>query len=199
MGAVLAVIRVLALLVLAACAQPGVNPREALSRAQLDALGQPTLLAELPELQVAATLAPSGRNGDVSTWASGDQASLSFEGGVLVATRGLGADVMSADVTGTLAMLRGESEGYYTRLNSVLDGEYQTAFRAYQCRRVNTRPEQITIFDRPHSTTRIEEACTTPGRTVTNIYWAGPDGFIWKSRQWVSAHAGYLWTERLVR
>lgn len=192
-------IRLLTLLTLAACAQPGVNPRDVLSRARLDATGQPTLLAELPELKVAATLAPSGRNGEVITWASGDQASLSFQGGVLVATRGLGADVMSADVTGTLAMLRGRSEGVYTRLNSGLDGEYQTAFRAYQCKRTSARPEQIIIFDRPHSTTRIEETCTTPGRTVTNIYWAGPDGFIWKSRQWVSSHAGYLWTEQLVR
>lgn len=191
--------RILALLLLTACTSQGPHPRAVLTRAQLDAEDLPILLVELPELKVAATLAPSGRNKDVETWASGDQASLSFRRGVLVATRGLGSDLMSSDVAGTLTMLGTGRDDYYLRLNTRLDGEYQTKFQAFQCRRVTALPERITIFERRHNTTRIEETCVTPGRTVTNIYWAGQDGFLWKTRQWVSDHAGYLWTEQLVR
>ena len=191
--------RILALLLLTACTSQGPDPRAVLTRAQLDAEDLPILLVELPELKVAATLAPSGRNKDVQTWASGDQASLSFRRGVLVATRGLGSDLMSSDVAGTLTMLGARHDDYYPRLNTRLDGEYQTEFQAFQCRRVTALPERITIFERLHNTTRIEETCMTPGRTVTNIYWAGQDGFLWKTRQWVSDHAGYLWTEQLVR
>lgn len=192
-------IRLLILLGLAACTPKGPDPRAVLTRAQLDIVDQPTLLAELPMLEVAATLALSGQNAKVSTWASGDQASLSFQNGVLVATRGLGPDLMSADIAGTMSMLATGRLEYYPRYVSYLDGEYQTQYRVFQCKRTASTRDRTVIFDRSHNTTRIEETCTTPGRTVTNIYWTGPDGFVWKARQWVSADAGYLWTERLVR
>ncbi|WP_171132776.1 YjbF family lipoprotein [Ruegeria sp. HKCCA6707] len=192
-------IRLIGLLALMGCAAQPVDPRDVLSRTQLDALGRPTLLAELPELKVAATLEPSAQNTGVRTWSSGDQASLSFQSGLLVASRGLGRDLMTADISGTLSMLRGDQTGYYLKLHSYLDGEFQTEFQSFQCQRTGNTPERITIFDRTHDTVRIEETCITPGLTVTNLYWLGPDGFIWKSRQWVSASAGYLWAEHLVR
>ncbi|MEX0317507.1 MAG: YjbF family lipoprotein [Ruegeria sp.] len=170
-----------------------------LTREGLNASDGPLLLAELGDLETAATLAPSSRNGTVRTWASGDLVSLSFRQGVLVASRGLGHDLMSADVGGTLAMLEGQSAGYYERFHTYLSGEYQTVHRAFQCQRSGTWAERIVIFDRPQDTTRVEESCVSPGLTLTNIYWRGPDGFWWKTRQWVSPGAGYLTTERLIR
>ncbi|WP_171173376.1 YjbF family lipoprotein [Ruegeria sp. HKCCD8929] len=186
-------------LLLAACAQKAPHPRQVLTREGLNTSDDPLLLAELADLETAATLAPSSRNGAVRTWASGDRVSLSLRHGVLVASRGLGHDLMSADVGNTLDMLDGQTSGYYERFHTYLDGEYQTLYRTFRCKRSGARAERIVIFDRPQDTTRIEEHCVSPGLKLTNIYWRGPDGFLWKTRQWVSPGAGYLTTERLIR
>lgn len=192
--------RIIALvLVLAAFTPEGMDPRSVLTRAMLDRQGQPTLLAELPELSVSATMAMYGGNDDVQTWKSADGVSLSFLDGILVSSRGLGADLMSADVSGTRAMLAGGGSARHIRLHSYLNGKYQPSFRAYQCRGGATRDEVIVVFDRRLVKTRIEEVCHTPDATVTNMYWIGQDRFVWKSQQWVSQSAGYLLTERLVR
>lgn len=115
---------------LADCTPAGDDPRSVLTRAMLNRQGQPTLLAELPKLSVSATMALFGRNGDVQTWKSADGVSLSFLDGVLVSSRGLGADVMSADVSGTRAMLAGDGSARHIRLHSYLDGDYQPSIRA---------------------------------------------------------------------
>lgn len=71
-----------------------------------------------------------GGNGDVQTWKLADGVSLSFLDAVLFSSRGLGADLMSADVSGTRAMLAGDGSARHIRLHSYLDGEYQPSFRA---------------------------------------------------------------------
>lgn len=192
------VVLILALTLLAACARPTPDPRSQITRAQLDAVTTPLLLAELPSLGTAAGVIPASANGDVTTWQTGDGVSLSFRSGVLTATRGLGQDLMSADVANTLAALRGAHQGYYTRFHSGLDGEHQTGFRAFQCRITRRAAERIAIFEHVHAVTRVDETCLSPGLEISNSYWLG-DGIMWKSKQWVSPFAGYLLTERLVR
>ncbi|WP_323764791.1 YjbF family lipoprotein [Marinovum sp.] len=189
---------ILGLIALAACSRPAPDPRSQITRAQLETVTTPLLLAELTGLGTAAGVTPVSANGDVTTWQTGDGVSLSFRSGVVVATRGLGQDVLSADVENTLAALRGAREGYYTRFHSFMDGEHQTGFRSFQCRVTARAAERITIFDHVHATTRVDETCLSPGVQVDNSYWLG-GGIMWKSKQWVGPVTGYLLTERLVR
>lgn len=200
MGAVLEMTRfaILCLVLLAACGRGAPDPRSQITRAQLDTVQQPLMLAELPTLGTAASLQQGAVNADVVTWITPDRVSLSFEGGVLVASRGLGQDLISADVAGTLAAIEHGAGGYYPKFHSYLDGEHQTQFRAFQCQVTARRSERITSFERIYATTRVEETCHSPGLKVVNRFWIG-DGIMWKARQWVSPNAGYLLTERLVR
>ena len=189
---------ILGLVLLAACNRAAPDLRSQITRAQLDQISQPLLLAELPQLGTAAGVAPAGSNGEVVTWQTGDRVSLSFHDGVVVASRGLGQDLISADVSNTVAALRGGAGGFYEKFHSTLDGEHQTEFRAFQCEITGRAAESIVIFQHRHATTRIEETCHTPGLRVVNRYWLG-GGIMWKSKQWVSPAVGYLLTERLVR
>lgn len=176
------------------------DPRQVLTRARIDAPGTPLLLADIEANETVATLAKVARNNTVETWQTGDQVSLSLDHGLVTATRGLGEDLMSADNSGTKMMLSGQlGDAYYVKLHSYLDGEYQTAFRSFQCRRSGQRQETIEIFERRHATTRIEEICVTPDHKVTNVYWRGADGFLWKTQQWLSPSLKYLVTEQLFR
>ncbi|MFT6452307.1 MAG: hypothetical protein ACJA06_001804 [Halocynthiibacter sp.] len=206
MGAVLAMKRLMLLVAIfvAACSPPGPEDmpdlRGSITPAQLAQVKEPLLLAELPNIGVAATLVARGRNGDVATWETADRVSIAFRQGVLSGTRGLGDDLMQADVSGTLAMLAsGKPNVFYPRIHSYLDGEYQTAFRSFQCSKISQSAQTIELASERMSVKRIEEACFSPGLEITNTYWRGADGTMWKSRQWVSARVGYLSAERLVK
>jgi len=129
-----------------------------------------------------------------------DGITLSLRDGVLIATRGLGDDLMSADVAGDLAMLRGAgANDYYPHIRSYLDGEDQTVFRGHQCRRTGLARATIRIGGAAPAARRIETHCTSPQDAFTNIYWLDGTGGVIKSRQWISPMIGYMETERVPR
>lgn len=176
---------------------PGAGP----DRAEIDRAGRPLLMARLPRLGTRAMMRPSGRNGDVITWKAPDEVSISLAGGVLVATRGLGPDLMSAEVTRTRAMLAGApmpARGY-ARLHSYLDGEHRPQFKSFLCRDAGRRPETIALRGMTRQTLRVTERCTSPDAGFVNEYWIGADGLVWRSRQWIGPGVGYLETSRLHR
>jgi len=191
----------LAALTLSACARPDpqVDPRTVLTRAALDAIETPLILAILPQQGLFSSLNLLTVNGGVGTWTTPDEITVSFRDGVLVSTRGLGQDMMTSDMSGTLAALNGRASGYYRRFQGTLDGQSGIDYRTFQCRVASRAPETIVIVERAQATTRTEEACASPGLEVTNVYWRGSDGVMWKSRQWINEDIGYLETERLVR
>lgn len=160
---------------------------------------EPQMQAAVPRLGARGLVTPAGRNGDVETWRTPDFVTFSFDRGILVATRGLGDDLMSADPVQTHAALAGGAERWGERIHNYLDGEYKSYFMVFQCRRTDSRAETVTIGKTARHTTHTEEHCVTEGREIVNHYWLGADGVMWKSRQWVSPGAGYLETERLVR
>lgn len=192
----------LPLLLLTACAAPETGGRvdidQLVTRAQLDQVKTPLMAAQLTGPGTFATLVPVGANEDVVTWRSADDITLSLRQGVLVATRGLGQDLMVADVSDTLQMIRG-SAVEYTRIHTYLDGEYQTRFQAFTCRQEGQAQEQIEIVESTHQTRRIEESCFAPDLRIANTFWVDKGGIIWKAKQWVSPALGYMETELLVR
>lgn len=190
----------LAVLALAACAPAPPDIRAQLTRARIDARGQTLMLVEIAGLGQAALLSPAGLNGSVETWRARSGFSLSFDGGVLLSTRGLGNDVMSGEVSGTLAALAagGSGGGTYERFQTFVDGEGQTVLRAYVCSMSAPVAEPVTIFDITHPTQRFNETCNTRGLATENIYWTA-GGIIWKSREWAGPGLGYVEMERLTR
>lgn len=145
-----------------------------------------------------ATLAPVSQRGDVTVWQTLDGITLSFQDGILIATRGLGDDLMASDVDATRDMLRGNvTQEYYPQIRSYLDGEDQIQFRSFQCRRSGLTREQVRLGEVSRSLTRISEHCVSPGRDVTNTFWIDTAGTVVKSRQWVRPNVGYVETERV--
>jgi len=155
-------------------------------------IGPERLRVTLPTRGARAILAPVARKGNVTVWQTLDGITLSFRDAVLVATRGLGDDLMSADVDGTLSMLHGSNETkHYSHIRSYLDGEDRTVFRSFQCHR-DMRAEA-------GSAPQINERCVSPRGEMTNTYWLDRAGKIARSRQWVSPAINYMETERLTR
>ena len=140
-----------------------------------------------------------GENGGTVTWATADDVSLAFRGGLVTASRGLGFDLMSADLAGPLAALGGGASQGYARHMTYLDGENRTVFRAFLCDMRPGVPETIAILGEARATIRRDETCRSSEETVGNSYWFGADGTVWRSRQWLGPDLGYLGTELLRR
>lgn len=163
-------------------------------------IGEERLVVRLTKSGVEAVLGPVSRSGDTIVWQTLDGITLTLRGGVLSATRGLGDDLMSADVAGSVAMLRGGGgDGYYPQIRTHLDGEYQTEFRAYQCRREGAARQQVGVGGRTRAATRIEERCVSPDEGFTNIYWLDDAGTVIRSRQWIGPVIEYMETETILR
>jgi len=163
-------------------------------------IGPDRLRVSLPKVGAQATLAPVARRNDATVWQTLDGITLTFLAGVLTATRGLGEDLMSSDASGTVRMLAGHlGDAYYPMIRSYLDGEDQTRFPAYQCRRSEETTHQINVGDTAISARRIEEVCVSPDHRFTNIYWLDDARTLMRSRQWVSHTIGHMVTERVMR
>jgi len=188
---------------LAACSgsrETPVDLRLLVTRAQLDQVETPLLAAHLTGPGTLATMVPVGRNGPVTTWRTADDVSISLDGGIVVATRGLGQDLMAADVTEVVEVVQqGLVKDRHTRVHTYLDGEYQTQFQGLICRIESRTPERIEIIEQKHNTTRIEESCFSDTAHFANTFWVDRAGTVWKSRQWISPALGYMETELLVQ
>lgn len=153
---------------------------------KLDSLvNGPLLVAYLPQSGALAGLVPFGENGSHISWATQDDRSLVLQYGVLTATRGLGDDLMSADVSGTIRALRsGGGEGY-PRVYRHLGGDGRTAVTAMEC-------EMKAFPVSQGSARKFEETCVSDTKSATNSYWIDRAGRILRSNEFVSDGVGSM-------
>ncbi|MHC0052487.1 YjbF family lipoprotein [Actibacterium sp. D379-3] len=180
------------------------DPRAMITPEFLAGIDRPLLWAEIPTRDAVATLVILGRNGDWRSWVSGDGVGLNLYRGILGGTRGLGQDLMIADVSQVVPAVR-RGSGSARRDHRYLDGENHEIRQTYTCRYVTQGSESIVLTGGAgHATRRIRETCTPdaggagmPG--FENLYWIGTaDGQIWKSRQWVGPQIGEISLEHLL-
>jgi hypothetical protein len=162
-------------------------------RAKLEAGGKPVLLVAAAALGRTALLTVRDTKGDVLTW-SADGATFSQRGGVLIQTRGLGADLMSAEAPSVGQLRSGAS---YQRIYYFLGPDDQGTRRTYDCTSSVVGPESIEIMARRHATTHVTEVCERPLGKVTNDYWI-EGTTIRQSRQFVSSGVGYVEFQRVI-
>lgn len=157
--------------------------RDVVTPEKLAALGGVLLLVDLPARNMAAGMFPIAQNADVSTWSTQDrQVSVSVRDGLLVATRGFGFDLLSAQTAPSAKALLSLKQA--KRQFQHLDGENQVVSTQYSCR-----------YERSKNV--IREFCETPKHSFQNTYEFDANGNIARSRQWVSPQIGYIVVELL--
>lgn len=135
------------------------------------------LVVTLEEPNLSSFLYEAEANGDVTTFFTLDGVSLSLRDGVLVATRGLGFDLMIAEVSGLSPLL--ETGGQYTRTHRYLDGEDRLASFDFHCE-VTPGPE-------------VRETCKGHGFSFENRYaHRERQGLFALSRQWIGPERGAI-------
>ena len=188
----------------AAAGAPAAAPAPLPSREVLAARTDPLLALDIPSRGARATVTPAARNRGTVTWLSADGITVTTRDGLLIASRGLGYDLMSADVSGTLAALR-SGGGAHARVHYALADSNARLARRYDC---VTRPlgaEPVEIVGRVSAARLWEESCALEsaspddaaaageGRFV-NRYWIGAGGAVLRSRQHLTPQIGAIET-----
>lgn len=166
-----------------------------ITRASLANIITPVDLVTIERRNAQGVIAKIATNQGVETWSSIDKKTIALRTGVIVATRGLGEDLMSASVP-QLAQLRSPS-GTHTRVHTVLDGEDKPVHQRFDCNANRIGAETITVVERPYAVQHVAESCSGPLGSFVNDYWFHTDGKLRKSRQWISDSVGYVTIEHL--
>lgn len=171
-------------------------PAAGITREQLNQIKTPMMMVNLTNVGTTAFFVPYGQNGAVETWASPEGQTISFRGGVMVATRGFGGDIMQS--AGPSIGQIASGSGKHTRIYDYLDGADQNLRREFVCTLRNAGMETITVVDRQHTTRHIVEDCTGNGGQFTNEYWFEGGTFLRKSKQLINIEWGHLDLQRVV-
>jgi Group 4 capsule polysaccharide lipoprotein gfcB, YjbF len=176
---------------------PAVPPASTaqLSRDAIEKFGIPVLRVVIKARGADALVTIGDTKGDVMTWSTTDGTTFSFRSGVLIQTRGLGPDLMSASVP-TITQLTAAG-GSHPRSYFFLGEDDRSERRDYECSVAIAGREQIEVFTSKHATLHVREECVRPEGKITNDFWL-EDGTVRKSRQWTSPGTGYLETEMVV-
>jgi hypothetical protein len=152
---------------------------------------EPLISAAVEDTRSAAVLGRIARNGANETYASHTGNHVTLRQGVVVATRGLGADLMSSAPPTRAALAAGQ--GSYSRSWQWLDGLDQTVSVTMTCTLAVSGQETVVFAGKAQATRVVAETCTgADGARVENRYWIDRAGILRKSRQWLGQDAGYL-------
>jgi hypothetical protein len=173
---------------------------ETLTRAKLDAFGQPLLEVVIENRDARAYLLHAlsrrggGQPGQVEVWRTQDDVSVALRQGMVIATRGLGGGLLSAQVPaaeGTGGPAHGGARRYAVRA----DGNGKASLEM-ACRLQDLGMETVDIVEHRHALRHLREHCEGAGGRIVNDYWTA-GGRVWQSRQWAGPEVGYIRTRQL--
>lgn len=173
-------------------AAPAAPAPQMLTREQLAAITVPVLQVTLESRKATALMFPAGQNGDVITWGTVDDNTISTRSGVLVASRGLTNDLMSAVAPSAAQIARGS--GSHERVYFTADGADQTRRHVFQCSLAVAGRETIAVMQRAHSTRHVTERCSGAEGHFVNHYWFENGSKIRQSRQLLVPGSGQIAT-----
>jgi group 4 capsule polysaccharide lipoprotein GfcB/YjbF len=135
-------------------------------------------------------------NGPEITLAFQSGPTAAYDGGILVATRGFGDDLITMESAGVLQALR-SGGGTVTRRMETLDPQDQVLTDSFACTIAPAGTEAVNLGVREATLSRFNENCRSATLVFDNIYWLDGSGDIVASRQYVSPTVAYLRSNRL--
>ncbi len=176
-----------------------IDARKLLSRKQIDAANIPVLFVELESGQ-NGTLTPYPGQGVGQTWLGADGATITLEGGILKASRGMGDDLMgSTSFMPTWSETNKKTQTYSRELNHIT-GKNKISRHIFNCKIEKTSSEElIKIWNLDFKVAQFEENCFNSSISFKNIYHVDTQGIVRKSLQYHSQTLGSIKIERLDR
>lgn len=188
--------------------------RPPLTRAVLNTLDGAFVEATLERRDQLAYLYVSAQRRDahpglITVWRAEDNGTLVMRNGVLVATQGLGGDILSSSVQVAGTAPGPSASGEKILTIRALDNK--SVRLALACELSDLGPAPIEIIGQRHATRHLRETCEggvaadQSGRAgqsgkVVYDYWVDPhNGVVWQSRQWAGPTIGYVRLRQLTQ
>lgn len=165
------------------------------TRASIAEVPVPLQLVTIESRNQKAFFTEVEQNSGVETWESPDGLSISLRNGVLIATRGMGGDLMVG--SGQRPVLQKSADAQYSRDYVHLSGLDQTERLAATCSSRSEGRKTVEIVEKNFVLNEITETCVGKGIPFSNSYWVDGSGRILKSRQWVGPDVGSVVIENL--
>lgn len=171
--------------------------RDQITPEAIAATQTPLLFIELPNRGAQAFLTPIGVNGSIVTWATADGTSISLDRGVATASRGLLADLMSANLAEvSQGVFGGQKQG--VRIHRYLNAEDNLEIHSFVCDYARQSGVAINALSGRFVATHVTEDCVDSRQLrFVNNYWIDGRGRIRKSEQWLSPSTGAVTIEVL--
>ncbi|MFU1478141.1 YjbF family lipoprotein [Roseovarius sp. C7] len=155
------------------------------------------ILTALPSVEVTTVMQRIEENGPYATYATANRRSLTLRNGMVTATRGLGSDLMSSDVTEALRLVSARRAGQVTRTQRHLDGENLTVTTQARCTISPGSQSQMAVGEIKATVTTVTESCASDERQFKNVYQVDGAGRVLGSKQWIGPDRGYLSIQQL--
>lgn len=171
---------------------PAPRSAEQIAASALRANPGPLILATVESAGNMQAMALIGESGGRRSFATPNMQALVLEGGMLVATRGLGHDLNAADTAPTAALIRGRQAGQATRMNYYLTGEARERALQMTCTVTPGQMQDYSFAGRSWSARQMAENCEGSGVSFANNFLVDGNGQIVMSRQWIGPALGHV-------
>jgi len=163
----------------------------------LEKFNQPIILTSSIDKKNQATLVVLGDNRDRLTWVSSDGISLSYDNGILIATRGYSQDLLSLNYEKPKKIF---SSNYlqYNKTHRYLSGENRYDDIQFKCTGTKKKPQSIKIVEYTLLVDRYVENCVNSRHEYSNEYdLLSGTTVVVRSKQWISPINSYFLTYNL--
>ena len=167
------------------------------SKKWLEQFKQPIILTSSTDKKNQATLVSLGNNEERLTWVSSDGISLSYDDGVLIATRGYSQDLLSLRYKKPKKIF---SSSYleYDKTHRYLNGENRYNEIHFKCTGKKMAFRSIEIVEYTLMVDRYVETCVSAKHKYINEYdLLSGTTVVMKSKQWISPINRYFLTYNL--
>ena len=173
------------------------DARKLVTRQKIDQSGMAVLFIELESGHNGTLILYPGQNvGEV--WLGLDGATVILDKGFLVATRGMGDDLMSTSTKFFSGLKSNEKPSAYQRTYRWLREDNRIMERTYRCRVfLKEVGKRIAVFNEDFVTDLYGEACDANASQIKNSYYLDDKGMIRRSYQYHSPTLGHVLIERL--
>lgn len=135
------------------------------------------------------------RNGLRETWQAQGGATVAFDNGIMVATRGMIDDLLTMSSAGVRPAIAAGG-GSYTRVIEGLDPQDQLITTSVDCNLVSDGVEAVDLGLRSLNLHKYTETCQNSAVSFQNAYWLDGQGQVMQSRQFVSVAVGYIYANK---
>lgn len=121
---------------------------------------------------------------------SGSGQSLTMNGAAITKTNGFDAHLVSLNIDKESPLLILTEPTLWTKSEikeySFLLANHSLSNYKFNCQFEVGKSSNLFIIDQKYNLTKIIEKCTSENEAFNNYYWVDNNGFVWKSKQWIS-------------